>query len=265
MENHQCARFLNKPMRSHERAIIRIARYLRSKKERGVIFQTHPKIGLECFVNADFAGCWSQADADDPDNVMSCTGYIIRYAGCTIVWCSKLQTEISLITAEAEYIALSQALRTVIPLMNLVEELSDIFPLYINKPYFHCKVFEDNQSCIAMTESSKLSPRTKQIELKYHHFKSYVYYKRLRIIYTCSEYQLADILTKPLSDAQFHILRKVLNGWWIVTYIFKGVLRSTKKLHLWVFWLCYNCQNYSLVYFGIYTYCTRILECWILK
>ena len=85
MENHQCARFLNKPMRSHERAIIRIARYLRSKKERGVIFQTHPKIGLECFVNADFAGCWSQADADDPDNVMSCTGYIIRYAGCTIV------------------------------------------------------------------------------------------------------------------------------------------------------------------------------------
>ena len=56
MTNHQCARFVNKPMLSHERAIIRIARYLRSTKERGVIFQTDPKLGLECFVDADFAG-----------------------------------------------------------------------------------------------------------------------------------------------------------------------------------------------------------------
>ena len=57
----------------------------------------------------------------------------------------KLQTEISLSTTEAYYIALSQALRTVISLMTLVEELSDILPLNIKKPDFHCKVFEDNQ------------------------------------------------------------------------------------------------------------------------
>ena len=65
MANHQCARFVNKPMHSHERAIIRIARYLRSTKERGVIFQPNPKYGLECLVDADFAGCWSQANIDD--------------------------------------------------------------------------------------------------------------------------------------------------------------------------------------------------------
>ena len=129
MANHQCARFVNKPMRGHERAIIIIAQYLRSTKERGVIFQPDPKLGLDCFVDADFTGCWSQADADDPDNVISHTGYIIRYAGCPIGWYSKFQTEIDLSTAEAEYIALYQALRTVIPLMTLVKELSDIFPL----------------------------------------------------------------------------------------------------------------------------------------
>ena len=171
MAYHQCARFVNKSICGHERAIIRIARYLRSTKERGVIFQTDPKLGLECFVDADFSGCWSQADADNPDNVMSRTGYIIRYDGCPIGWFSKLQTEISLITAEAEYIALSPALRTFIPFMTLVEELSYIFPLYINKPYFHCKLFEDNQSCISMTEYSNFSSRTKHISLKYHHFK----------------------------------------------------------------------------------------------
>ena len=80
--------------------------------------------------------------------------------------------------------------------MTFVEELSDIFSLYINKPDLHCKVFENNQSYIAITESSKLFTRTKHIALKYHHFKSYVDSKRLRIIYTCSEDQLAEILKK---------------------------------------------------------------------
>ena len=38
MANRQYASFVNKPMRSHERAIIRIARYLRSTNERDIIF-----------------------------------------------------------------------------------------------------------------------------------------------------------------------------------------------------------------------------------
>ena len=87
-------------------------------------------------MDADFAGCGSQVNTDEPEHVMSRAGYIIRHVSCPIGWCSNLRTEISLSTAEAEYIALSQALRTVIPLMTLVDELSDIFPLYINKPDF---------------------------------------------------------------------------------------------------------------------------------
>ena len=59
MANHQCARFVNKPMRSHEQAVIQITQYLQSKKERSVIFHPDPKLGLECFVDADFAGRWS--------------------------------------------------------------------------------------------------------------------------------------------------------------------------------------------------------------
>jgi hypothetical protein len=50
------------------------------------------------------------------ENVYSCTGYVIFYAGYPIFCQSKLQTEIALSTAEAEYIALSQALRETIPM-----------------------------------------------------------------------------------------------------------------------------------------------------
>jgi len=91
-----------------------------------------------------------------------------------IYWSSKLQTEIALSTAEAEYIALSSSLREVIPLMTVMDELNKVFPLLMEAPQFYCKVWEDNQSCIAMATSQKFTPRTKHIALKYHHFKGHV-------------------------------------------------------------------------------------------
>jgi len=104
---------------------------------------------------------------------------VIMYAGCPVLCQSKLQTEISLFTAEAEYIALSSAMREVIPFMDLLEELAKVFPLHMPCPEVHCQVFEDNQSCISIAKSYKFSPRTKHIALKYHHFRKFVQDGRL--------------------------------------------------------------------------------------
>jgi hypothetical protein len=41
-------------------------------------------------------------------------------------WSSKMQTEIALSTTEAEYIALSQAMREVLPIIWLMEEAKQI-------------------------------------------------------------------------------------------------------------------------------------------
>ena len=79
MAVHQCARFSVKPMLSHERAIKRIGRYLMGTKDRGILFAPDQSKGLECFVDAEFAGGWSKEDASDPDNVLSRTGFVIFY------------------------------------------------------------------------------------------------------------------------------------------------------------------------------------------
>ncbi len=213
MPNHQCARFVDNPMRCHKQAMMQIACYLASMKDRGIVYKPDKSLSLECFVDADFAGGWSQADAENPDNVMSRTGFVICYTGCPIGWCSKLQTEIALSTAEADYIALSQALCEVIPLITLLEKLSEIFLLYVNKPDFFCKVWKDNQSCITMTQSEKFTPRTKHIALKYHHFWYFVDSKKIQVLYIPTEDQLADMLTKPLLDGLFQTLRYKLMGW----------------------------------------------------
>ena len=76
---------------------------------------------------------------------MSHTGYVIKYTGCPLLWCSKIQTEINLITTEAEYIALSQAMCNVTPFMAPMKEVSFILDIHLPNPEVFCKVFEDNQ------------------------------------------------------------------------------------------------------------------------
>ena len=120
---HQCARFNNYPRLSHERAVKRTCKYLLSSKNEGTIFRPDISRGLECHVDADFAGGWATGDGTQPETVLSRTSYIISYAGCPIYWASKLQTEIALSTTEAEYIALSTATREVLPFLNLMSEL----------------------------------------------------------------------------------------------------------------------------------------------
>ena len=97
---------------------------------------------------------------------MSRTGYAIYYAVCPVLWSSKLQIEIALSTTEAEYIALSSAMRDVIPFMFLMKEISLVFPVQLPTPEVSCQVFEDNTSCIKVAKSPKFTPRTKHIAIK---------------------------------------------------------------------------------------------------
>jgi len=150
--------------------------------------------------------------------VLSRTGFIICYANCPIIWCSKLQTEIALSTAEAEYISLSHALREAIPIQNLAKEIDCVFPLFTPTTDFCLTVYEDNLLTIAMAESLKFTPRTKHIAIKYHHFRSRVQCLSnpngdIRIKYINTKKQLADLFTKPVDDTTFFSFRKLVCGW----------------------------------------------------
>ena len=174
MATHQCARFNNNPKLSHERSIRRTCKYLLGTQDREVVFKPDLTKGIECYVDADFSGNWTAVESEDPENVLSRTGFIIYYGGCPIQWVSKLQTEIALSTTEAEYIALAHSMRSVIPLMNLLEEFGKIVKITQVPPEIKCKIFEDNTSCIKVTTTPNMTPRTKHIALKYLFFRSHI-------------------------------------------------------------------------------------------
>ena len=213
MAVHQAARFTMNPKLSHERAVHRIARYLKATKNKGIILDPKSKHGAVCYVDADFAGCWDKANSGSAEAVLSRTGFVILYANCPVMWCSKMQTEIALSTTEAEYIALSQSMREIIPFMTLLQEVNAIFSINMPKPKFHCKVFEDNNSCISLATQQKFSPRTKHIALKYHHFRQYVRDNIVEILPIDTKEQIADIFTKPLDEKSFTYLREKFLGW----------------------------------------------------
>ena len=213
MATHQCARFNACPKLCHERAIKRICKYLLGTKDKGIIYKPDPTKGLECHVDADFAGGWTDGEHSSAETVLSRTGFVISYAGCPIHWCSKLQTEIALSTTESEYIALSMAMREVLPFLNLMKEIKQFLPISKQDPKFHCTVWEDNRSCIRVAESPKFTPRTKHIALKYHHFRQFVVNGTIKIFPINTLEQSADIFTKPLDQTKFTYLRKKLCGW----------------------------------------------------
>jgi len=97
--------------------------------------------------------------------------------------------------------------------MTVMDELNEVFPLLMEVPQFSCKVWEDNQSCIAMATSQNFTPRTKHIALKYHHFKGHVKLGRIQINYIHTERQQADILTKPVRTDLFPNFCYMLMGW----------------------------------------------------
>jgi hypothetical protein len=111
---HQCARFCAEPRRSHAEAVKRIGRYLLTTKEQGIILR--PQQGtFDCWVDASHASEWNKSHAEnDPSTAKSRTGYVIMFAGCPLVWASKLQTEIALSSTKVEYIALSTATREIV-------------------------------------------------------------------------------------------------------------------------------------------------------
>ena len=97
--------------------------------------------------------------------------------------------------------------------MTVMDELNEVFPFLMEIPQFYCKVWEDNQSCIAMATSQKITPQTKNITLKYHHFKEHVKSGLIQINYIHTECQQADILTKPVRTDLFPKLCYMLMAW----------------------------------------------------
>ena len=211
---HQCARFSSDPKESHAKAVKRIGRYLMETRDKGIILDPKDH-SFDCWVDASFVGDWNRVTADvDPSVAKSRSGYILAYGGCPLVWSSKVQREIALSTTEAEYNAMSESLRHVIHMMQIVDELKERkWKMTTTPPRVHCKVYEDNEGCQSMATLPKMRPRTKHLGIRLHHFREHVKRGKITIHKVPTRYQLADLATKAQPEALFKEQRESIMQW----------------------------------------------------
>jgi hypothetical protein len=90
---------------------------------------------------------------------------------------------VALSTTESEYLSMSMSLRDVIPIMELLEEMRERkHHVICTKPVVYCKVFEDNSGALELARLPKLRPRTKHINVCYHHFREHVRFGLIKIL-----------------------------------------------------------------------------------
>ncbi len=172
---HQCARFTHAPKHSHALAIKKIIRYLAGTLDKGLIIKPSKEFSIDCYADADFAGLYGYEDSQDPVCVKSRTGYVLLLADCPLLWVSKLQTLVASSTMEAEYIALSTAIRDVIPMRRLMTLACDtIFGRGSYPARMYSSIFEDNNGALQLARAPRMTPRTKHYGIRYHFFREYV-------------------------------------------------------------------------------------------
>eukprot|EP00804_Cyclotella_cryptica_P016390 CCRYP_004646-RB/>CCRYP_004646-RB protein AED:0.25 eAED:0.25 QI:0/-1/0/1/-1/0/1/0/202 len=197
---HQVSKYSANPRQEHGDAIVYIVKYLKATRHIGFRFKPDASKGFQCCCDADFAG-------------NSSSGWVIFYAACPVIWASKLQSQVALSTTKAEYIAMSMALRDVIPLMELIKEMREHkFDIVNTQPYMYCKVFEDNSGALELARLPRLHPRTKHINVCYHHFLEHVRKGLIKIFPVDTKDQIADTLTKAFAQNDFVRHRKLMCG-----------------------------------------------------
>jgi hypothetical protein len=219
----QVARFNHSPKQSHAKAVKMILRYLHGTADKGMIVRPSGNLELVDWCDSDFCGLFHRDPDSSPSSVKSRGGFLLTLSDVPLVWKSQLHSEITLSTMEAEYSTFSMSLRTLIPLRDLLIEVSTAIGVDPTlRATIHARAFQDNRAAWQLATEQRLTNRTKYFLVKYHWFWSFVHRsseddadeKRFLKVETCSTHDMrADILTKGLLGEKFEAGRKLNQGW----------------------------------------------------
>ena len=148
------------------------------------------------FVDSDYAA--------DKERRRSITGIVFTMCESAISWKSSLQSVVALSTTEAEYIALTEAVKEAIWLRGLVSKLG--FKQEV------VKVSCDSSSAIQLSKNPKYHERTKHIDVRMHFIRDEINKGVVNVVKVPSEVNPADMLTKPFPSVRFSGLLSLIGS-----------------------------------------------------
>ena len=136
-----------------------VLRYLQGTVDYGLDYRQGDGVRLAGYTNSDWAGSAS--------NRKSTSGCCFGLGPAIVSWFSRKQKSVALSSAEAEYMAASQASCEAIWLRKM---LVSLFGQELRPTVIFC----DNQSCIKLTKNPFFHNQSKHIEIKYHFIRDFV-------------------------------------------------------------------------------------------
>ncbi|GJR61822.1 retrovirus-related pol polyprotein from transposon TNT 1-94 [Tanacetum coccineum] len=185
-------------VKNHWEAMKWILKYLRGTANVGLVYGTDRgnHVDVTGFVDSDYA--------KDPDKGRSITGYAFLVQGCVVSWKATLQHVVALSTTEAEYMALTEAVKEAIWLKGLLEELG----VELNTVAVNC----DNQGAIHLSRNHVFHERTKHINVRYHFIREVLEAKTVKVLKVGTEHNVADALTKVVPGRKLQHCLELLKG-----------------------------------------------------
>ena len=115
---------------------------------------------------------------------------ICLHAGAASSWLSQKQSSVAISTTEAEVVAASEAARETVWLRRLMKTMipmNSVPELYV-----------DNEAAVKLAQNPEFHRRTKHIRIRHFYVRECVSDGELEVKRVPTEFQLADIMTKPL-------------------------------------------------------------------
>jgi hypothetical protein len=153
------SQYLVEPKRVHLVATKHVMRYLKGTLDYGLCFTRDCDFKLYGYTDSNWVG--SALDRKIT------SGFCFSLGPAMTSWQSRKQSNISLSTAEVEYIVACSASCEAIWIQNL---LTGLFDLDMDATVIFC----DNQSCIKMLENPVFHNKMKHIEIRYHYIRDLV-------------------------------------------------------------------------------------------
>ncbi|MFM5988005.1 MAG: reverse transcriptase domain-containing protein [Sphaerospermopsis kisseleviana] len=211
----ELASCMDKPGEEQWRAMGRLVGYLAANETAGLVLKKPRNLKVYGYVDSNWA--------TNKETRKSVSGYVLTLGGCIITWSSKNQPTVALSSTEAEYIAASTCATEIKFIQMLLEE---VIPQVVTRP---ATLFEDNTGCIYLIENKTVGNRTKHIDIKYHHIREMMVggaERRMRVMFTRSEFNFADPMTKNVTEAIQKSLIPLLKDGRIARVIFDTVNRE---------------------------------------
>ena len=150
---------------------------------------------MEALSDSDFA--------NDKDTRYSVYGYIIYLCGVPVAWKIKSMKSAVLSVTEAEYVAVSEVVKEVKVLYQMLRSMEIKVPLPM-------KVQVDNVGAIWLASNSSVSERTKHVDLRTHFVRDMIKDQVIDIYFVKSAENDSDIMTKNQQGQQYKYAKSKL-------------------------------------------------------